>query len=114
MQTNLIVTDAACAFIQTKMSAAGGVGLRVSIKKTGCSGYSYVPEVVATVNPNDTALPVGDGVTVYLDTTWLHLLDGVKIDFIEEEKSGLKQKRLLFTNEKEAGRCGCGESFHIE
>ncbi len=55
MQTNLIVTDAACAYIKTKTTAVGGVGLRVSIKKTGCSGYSYVPEVATTINPNDTA-----------------------------------------------------------
>lgn len=114
MQTNLMVTEAAKNYLKNKLEQASGAGLRISIKKTGCSGYSYVPAIVESVNANDTAVAVADGVIVYLDTTWLHLLDGVSIDYIEEEKSGLKQKRLVFNNSKEAGRCGCGESFHIE
>lgn len=114
MQTNLIVTEAAQLYIRKKLEQECGAGLRISIKKTGCSGYSYVPVIVESMNANDTAIQVADGVTVFLDTTWLHLLDGVSIDYIEEEKSGLKQKRLVFNNSKEAGRCGCGESFHIE
>jgi iron-sulfur cluster assembly accessory protein len=114
MQTNLVVTEAASSYLKNKIELVSGVGLRVSIKKTGCSGYSYVPAVTTVVVETDVAIQAGNGVTVYLDTTWLHLLDGIKIDYIEEEKSGLKQKKLLFTNEKESGRCGCGESFHIE
>ena len=114
MQTNLMVTPAASAYIKKMLEKNAGTGLRVSIKKTGCSGYSYLPTVVETVNPTDVAITVEDGVTVFLDTSWLHLLDGVQIDYLEEEKSGLKQKRLVFNNTKESGRCGCGESFHIE
>jgi iron-sulfur cluster assembly accessory protein len=114
MQTNLTVTPAASAYLKHALAKASGVGLRVSIKKTGCSGYSYLPAIMETVNANDVAVQVADGVTVFLDSTWLHLLDGVTIDYLEEEKSGLKQKRLVFTNKKESGRCGCGESFHIE
>lgn len=114
MQTNVTVTEAAKIYLRKKLEQASGTGLRLSIKKTGCSGYSYVPVVVDTVNATDTAIEVAEGVTVFLDTTWLHLLDGVSIDYVEDEKSGLKQKRLIFNNSKEAGRCGCGESFHIE
>lgn len=114
MQTHLIVTEAASTYLRKKIELAAGIGLRVSIKKTGCSGYSYVPEVTSVVVATDVVVQAGNGVTIYLDATWLHLLDGIKIDYLEEEKSGLKQKKLLFTNEKESGRCGCGESFHIE
>lgn len=114
MQTNLNVTEAARKYIKNKLAQSSGAGLRISIKKTGCSGYSYVPAIVDSIHESDTVIEVTDGVTVFLDTTWLHLLDGISIDYVEEEKSGLKQKRLIFNNSKEAGRCGCGESFHIE
>ncbi|HTM63187.1 MAG TPA: iron-sulfur cluster assembly accessory protein [Gammaproteobacteria bacterium] len=114
MQSNLNVTEAAITYIKKKVSEAGGSGLRISIKKTGCSGYSYLPSIVTTVNGLDTAIQIEDGVMIYLDSTWLHLLDDIEIDFIEDEKSGLKQKKLVFKNTKESGRCGCGESFHIE
>ena len=109
-----IVTAAASSYIKKALEKNAGAGLRVSIKKTGCSGYSYLPAIVDTVKADDVVIQAAEGVTVFLDPAWLHLLDGVQIDFIEEEKSGLKQKRLVFTNEKESGRCGCGESFHIE
>lgn len=114
MTTKFMVTEAAQSYLRNKLAATPGAGLRISIKKTGCSGYSYVPTVTEANNENDMTIQVADGVTIFLDTAWLHLLDGVAIDYVEEEKSGLKQKRLVFSNEKEAGRCGCGESFHIE
>lgn len=114
METKLMVTDAAKTYLRKKLEQSSGAGLRLSIKKTGCSGYSYVPTIVENVNAQDTAVNVDAGVTVFLDTTWLHLLEDVAIDYVEDEKTGLKQKRLVITSQKESGRCGCGESFHIE
>ncbi len=114
MQTNIQFTESASAYIKKMLASQPGTGFRISIKKTGCSGYSYVPALVESIHPTDVCLPIDDDVSVYLDTAWLHLLEGVKVDYVEEVKTGLKQKRLIFTNEKEAGRCGCGESFHIE
>jgi iron-sulfur cluster assembly protein len=114
MQTNVVFTQAASAYIKKMLAKAPGTSFRLSIKKTGCSGYSYLPSTTDKILSSDTPLIISDDVTIYLDTTWLHLLEGVQVDYVEEEKSGLKQKRLLFTNEKESGRCGCGESFHIE
>lgn len=107
------LTETARDYIKQAIQKQQGTGLRVSVKKTGCSGYSYVPAVVNTAAAGDTVVDLED-VTIYLDTAWLPMLDGVEIDFVEDEKSGLKQKRLVFNNTKEAGRCGCGESFHIE
>src|SRR5437667_44745 len=82
----------ASGYIKKMLEKKQGKGFRLSIKKTGCSGYSYVPEIVDQINPLD-AVHETEGVTVYLDTTWLHLLQGLHIDYLEEDKSGLKQKR---------------------
>lgn len=113
MQTTISVTESAKSYLLNQLAKQPGQLFRVSLKKTGCSGYSYLPALVTQVPATDTVITI-DGLTIHLDTSWLHLLDGVQIDYIEEEKFGLKQKRLVFINQKEAGRCGCGESFHIE
>lgn len=114
MNPNITFSDAACAYIKAMVNKKGGIGFRLSVKKTGCSGYSYFPAIVETENSQDIKLNLADDLTIYIDTTWLSLLDGLQIDYVEEDKTGLKQKRLVFTNPKEASRCGCGESFHIE
>lgn len=109
----IIVSAAAKEYLQRMLAKQQGSHLRISIKKTGCSGYSYLPTVTVDVQSTDTKILVDD-LDIYLDTAWLHLLDGVEIDYIEDDKTGLKQRKLVFNNPKEAGRCGCGESFHIE
>lgn len=114
MQPNIIFTDAACDYIKKMLEKQGSKGFRLSIKKTGCSGYSYLPSLVEAVNPTDLTVETATGLTVFVDATWLTLLQGVHVDYVEEEKSGLKQKRLVFTNPNESSRCGCGESFHVE
>jgi iron-sulfur cluster assembly protein len=114
MNPIITITDSACAYIKKMMEKQNGVGFRLSIKKTGCSGFSYLPLIVEQPHPTDTESATTNGLKIFVDTAWLDLLQGVKIDYIEEEKSGLKQKRLVFTNPNEASRCGCGESFHVE
>ncbi len=88
------------------------VGFRLTVKKTGCSGYSYVPAIVNEINPHDVAAEI-NGIPIFIDRAWLDLLQGVQVDYVEDNKTGIKQKRLIFTNPKEDSRCGCGESFHI-
>ena|SRR3990167_4523105 len=114
MQQLIKFTEAASDYIKTYVAKQHGVGLRLSIKKTGCSGYSYAPSVATKVNPLDTQFVLTNGVTIFIDTEWFSLLKNIEVDYIEENKSGLKQKRLVFTNPNESGRCGCGESFHVE
>lgn len=114
MNPNIAITEAACEYIKKMIHQKKGIGFRLSIKKTGCSGYSYLPSIIEKANASDITFDTANGVKVYLDTVWLELMQGLKIDYIEEEKSGLKQKRLVFVNPNEAGRCGCGESFTIE
>ncbi len=111
---NASFSAAACDYIKKIIQRDNGIGFRLSVKKTGCSGYSYFPEVIQEINPSDIFFEIEAGINIYIDTKWLHLMEGLKVDFVEEEIAGLKQKRLIFINPKEAGRCGCGESFHIE
>jgi iron-sulfur cluster assembly protein len=110
---NITFTAAACDYIQKRLAKENGAGFRLSVKKTGCSGYSYLPEIVQKVNPADTKITLTNNVNVFVDPVWQHLLDGVQVDYVEEDKNGLKQKRLVFSNAKETSRCGCGESFHV-
>ncbi len=107
-------THAASHYIKKMIEKDNAAGFRLTIKKTGCSGYSYSPAVVTEVMTTDNKMVLENGVTIYLDTTWMHLLDGITVDYVEEDKAGLKQKRLVFINPNESSRCGCGESFHVE
>lgn len=113
MSMSINFTDAACDYIKKMLAKQSGAGFRLSIKKTGCSGYSYLPLIISEVNANDVLIEKM-GIKIYIDAAWLHLLKDLTVDYIEEVKTGLKQKKLVFTNPKESNRCGCGESFHIE
>jgi iron-sulfur cluster assembly accessory protein len=114
MTPTINLTESATAYIKSMIKKNNGLGFRLSIKKTGCSGYSYQPSIVEMINPHDLSVSIADGVIFFIDSKWLDLLQDIHIDYIEEDKSGLKQKRLVFRNPREAARCGCGESFHVE
>jgi len=110
--TTLTLTESAKTYLQKWLAMHPGQVFRLSIKKTGCSGYSYLPSMKDVINPTDVKVEV-ECIEIYLDQAWIDLLDGLQIDYVEEDKNGLKQKRLIFINQKETGRCGCGESFHV-
>lgn len=110
---NITLTASARDYIAAAMQKQNGVGFRLSIKKTGCSGYAYQPSVVDAVPASHECITI-DGIALYIDPVWAHLLTDIRIDLVEDMKSGLKQKRLTIENQKEAGRCGCGESFHLD
>lgn len=111
MSTKIICTPMASDYLQKKIAKDNAVGFRLTIKKTGCSGYAYQPSVVQQVNSHDELIVLENGVKIFIDVSWAHLLNGVNIDYVEENKTGLKQKKLIFTNPQETARCGCGESF---
>ena len=114
MTMNILFTEAASHYIQMMIEKKQAIGLRLSVKKTGCSGYSYVPTIVEAEVASDMIMTLDNGVKIFIDTAWQELLQNLQVDYREENISGLKQKRLIFINPKESGRCGCGESFHIE
>jgi iron-sulfur cluster assembly accessory protein len=113
--TIVTLTDAAAAHIKSMLvKQKTAVGFRLSIKKTGCSGYAYVPDLIEEINANDVHFIAQDGLNVYIDPDCVNFITGVIIDYVADNMTGLKQKRLVFINPNEKNRCGCGESFTIE
>ena len=85
-----------------------GIGLRLGVKTTGCSGMGYVMEFVDDVQPEDTVFE-SYGVKVIVDPKALVYLDGTEVDYTREgSNEGFK-----FGNPNEKARCGCGESFTV-
>jgi iron-sulfur cluster assembly protein len=113
MTIDITVSNSAQTYIKQMVEQKQGLGFRVSIKKTGCSGYAYAPSIVEQIDSADQLIDIS-GLKIFIDSKWIALLQGVQVDYVEENKSGLKQKRLVFINPNEANRCGCGESFHLE
>lgn len=85
-----------------------GVGLRLGVRTTGCSGMAYQLEFVDEAGPDDTCFE-SKGVTVLVDPRSLVYIDGTELDFVRE---GLNEG-FRFNNPNEKDRCGCGESFRV-
>jgi iron-sulfur cluster assembly protein len=86
----------------------GGVGLRLGVTPTGCSGYSYVVNYADELGDTDIVFE-DKGVKVVVDAEVLPLIDGTEVDFV---KNGLNEA-FSFRNPNISGECGCGESFNI-
>ncbi len=105
----ITMTDAAVARVKSFMDNRGkGIGLRVGIKTTGCSGLAYVLEFVDELAEGDETFEHG-GVTVIVDAKSLVYIDGTELDFVKE---GLNEG-FKFNNPNQSGECGCGESFTV-
>ena len=105
----ILLTESAANRVRTHLEKRGaGVGLRVGIKKTGCSGFAYVVNYADEIQPQDAVFEAS-GVKVVVDTASLPLIDGTVVDFV---KQGLNEA-FKFRNPKAKGECGCGESFNV-
>ena len=103
------LTQPAADRVKSYLDARGkGVGLRVGIKKTGCSGYAYVVNYADEVGDSDVVFE-HHGVKVVVDKQSLELIDGTEVDFV---KQGLNEA-FRFRNPNVTGECGCGESFSV-
>jgi iron-sulfur cluster assembly protein len=103
------MTPAAAERVKAFLDNRGkGIGLRVGIKTTGCSGMAYVLEFVDELNPDDETFSL-DGVTLVVDAKSLVFIDGTELDF---QKEGLNEG-FKFNNPNVKGECGCGESFTV-
>lgn len=103
------LTQSAANRVRKYLDARGsGVGLRLGIKKTGCSGYSYVINYAEQVSASDIVFE-DKGIKVVVDPEALPLVDGTEVDFV---KNGLNEA-FSFRNPNITGACGCGESFNI-
>lgn len=105
----ITMTDAAATHIGNYLSKRGkGLGVRVGVKTTGCSGLAYVLEFVDDLAEGDTVFE-DRGLKVIVDGKSLTYLDGTELDFVKE---GLNEG-FKFTNPNAASECGCGESFNV-
>ena len=105
----IMLTESAADRVRTHLAQRGiGIGLRVGIKKTGCSGFAYVVNYADAINPEDAVFEA-QGVKVVVDPTSLALIDGTTVDFV---KQGLNEA-FRFRNPNVKGECGCGESFSV-
>ncbi len=103
------LTASAAERVNSYLSARGeGIGLRLGVTKTGCSGYSYVINYADAVEREDIVFE-DRGVKIIVDPEALKLIDGTEIDFV---KKGLNEA-FSFRNPNVTGECGCGESFNI-
>jgi len=84
-------------------------GVRLSVKKTGCSGLSYVVDFVETPAENDLVMPLFGEYSVCVDKASYPFLQNMQVDYV---KQGLNQK-FVFNNPNQTGQCGCGESFTV-
>lgn len=106
---SVTLTEAAAKHVQKYLARRGkGVGLRLSVKTSGCSGMAYKLEFADQVEPDDKVWE-SFGVKVLVDEKSLPYLDGTELDYTRE---GL-QEGFKFHNPNEKSRCGCGESFQI-
>lgn len=103
------LTQNAAERVRTFLEQRGrGLGLRVGIRKTGCSGYAYVIDYADSVDADDEIFDQ-QGVKVIVDRESLKLIDGTEVDFV---KQGLNEA-FKFRNPNVKGECGCGESFSV-
>lgn len=105
----ITVTDTAAEKIKKQLERRGkGLGIRVGVRTSGCSGLAYVIEYVDMPTNEDLSF-VSHGVHVFVDPKSLTYLDGVEMDWV---RNGLNEG-FDFKNPNEKDRCGCGESFRI-
>jgi iron-sulfur cluster assembly protein len=105
----IAVTALASEKIKKNLEKRGkGVGIRIGVRTTGCSGLAYTIEFVDVPNSEDLSF-VSHGVHVFVDPKSLAYLEGVEMDWV---RNGLNEG-FDFQNPNERDRCGCGESFRV-
>jgi len=103
------LTESAATRVKSFLAARGsGIGLRLAVRKTGCSGFAYVINYADAPGPGEAVFE-DHGVRIFVDPTSLKLIDGTVVDFVKE---GLNEA-FRFRNPNVKGECGCGESFSV-
>ena len=103
------LSDKAATHVANFLAKRGkGIGLRLGVRTSGCSGMAYKLEFVDEVKPDDMVFEL-NGVKVIVDAKSLPYLDGMELDFARE---GLNEG-FKFNNPNVKDQCGCGESFNV-
>ena len=104
------LSENAAKQIQSQLAKRGhGVGLRVGIKKVGCSGFAYTYDYADEIQSGDLVSEC-NGAKLVIDAESAGFLEGAKLDFVRD---GLKQT-FKFDNPNVDATCGCGESFSVK
>ncbi|MCX8641014.1 MULTISPECIES: iron-sulfur cluster assembly protein IscA [unclassified Gilliamella] len=105
----ITLTTSAANRVQSFLANRGkGVGLRLGVKTSGCSGMAYVLEFADVINDDDSVFE-DKNVKVIVDKKSLVYIDGTELDFVKE---GLNEG-FKFNNPNSKNECGCGESFNV-
>jgi iron-sulfur cluster assembly protein len=105
----ITVTDRAAKKIQQQLMRRGhGLGIRIGVRTTGCSGLAYVLEYVDRPQENDHCIDIQD-CKIFVDPKHQPYIAGMSIDYVRQ---GLNEG-FEFVNPNEKARCGCGESFQV-
>lgn len=105
----ITLTESAAKHINSQITQSGkGVGLRVGVKKSGCSGFAYTLDIAQEVLESDQVFE-SYGAKVIVNEESLSFLEGTEIDYA---KQGLGSA-FKFNNPNVKNQCGCGESFAV-
>ena len=106
---SISITETAAQHVAEQLASRGhGLGIRVRVTTTGCSGMAYGLEFVDKLEVGDEVFE-NQGVKIVVDPKSLTYLDGTEMDFV---KQGVNEG-FEFTNPNAKGECGCGESFSV-
>lgn len=104
-----LTESAANRFKEQLQNRGYGTGVKLSVKKTGCSGYAYVLNFQDEPYSSNCIMYKSNEIQIFVDNESLKFIDGTVIDYV---KNGLNEA-FKFINPQVKGECGCGESFTI-
>ena len=105
------ITDAAVAHIKKILSQQEMPSIfRLAVKKSGCSGYRYDPQIIAQAVDGDVEIMLEGSWVIYVEAGTEPFYDGLTIDLIEK----FLGHQLTFINPNAEDECGCGESFNLK
>lgn len=104
------LTSAALKHIRQQLKRSEtAIGIRLDVKKSGCSGFKYDIEFINQMTDGDITVKIADDVTLYIATQACAMVQGTEIDYVRE---GLNST-IKFNNPNAKDLCGCGESFSV-
>ena len=103
------VTPAALEHFRRQVTREPGKSVRLSVKKSGCTGFMYVIDMVEQGAAEDLHYQLDEQIELLVDSSSLDVLSGTEIDLVTE---GIN-RQVRFTNPNVKDQCGCGESFSV-
>jgi len=110
-QLDITMTEPALAKTRAEIARqGGGIGMRLGVAKSGCTGYMYTLDIAKQAHADDHVFKVSEDVCVVVDPQSLPMLQGTQIDYIKQGINAV----FKFNNPNVQDQCGCGESFNIK